>query len=289
MSWSPAVMSDPATPRLSIVIVAYNSRAHIDRCLESLVGRPPKPPHDIVVVDNASPDGTAAAVRDRWTGVRVIDAGGNLGFARANNLGIQQTAGELVLLLNPDTSVPAGAIDRLVEALDARPDAAVAGPRLVDGDGRTELSFGAMISPLAELRQKLLVFGNERRLWPISTYVERISRRARDVDWVSGACMLLRRSDATAAGFMDERYFMYAEDVDFCAAVRVRQRRVLFVPSAEVVHLRGRSRATAPAEVERAYRLSQIAFYEKHHPLWARPLRWYLKLKGRLPDISNAP
>jgi GT2 family glycosyltransferase len=101
---------------------------------------------------------------------------------------------------------------------------------------------------------------------------------------VSGACLLVRRDDAEAVGLMDERYFMYAEDVDFCAAIRARGRRVLFTPAAEVVHLRGQSRATAASATEAAYRRSQLAFYEKHHPGWAPWLRRYLKLRGKLPD-----
>ena len=101
---------------------------------------------------------------------------------------------------------------------------------------------------------------------------------------MSGACLLVRRADAEAVGLMDERYFMYAEDVDFCAAVRARGRKVLFAPAAEVVHLRGRSRATAAAPTERAYRRSQIAFYEKHHPRWVRLAPRYLKVRGQLPD-----
>lgn len=282
-------MTDLMLPRLSVIIVTYNSRDHIDRCLGSLVEHAPAIEHDIVVVDNASTDDTSAAIRARWTGVRVIEAGANLGFARANNLGIQQTSGDLILLLNPDTIVQAGSIDTLISALDARPDAAVAGPRLVDGDGRAELSFGAMMSPLAELRQKALVGGNDRGISAVSAYVEWLTHRPREVDWVSGACLLVRRADAEAVGLMDERYFMYAEDVDFCAAVRARGRRVLFAPSAEVVHLRGQSRAMASAATERAYRRSQIAFYEKHHPRWAPALRLYLKMRGRLPDTSITP
>src|SRR5262245_57852593 len=104
----------PSTPRLSIIIVTYNSTPDIDACLGSLVQHPPAIDHEIVVVDNASTDGTAATVRSRWRSVRVIDAGANVGFASANNLGIQQTVGSLVLLLNPDTSVPEGSLDRLV-------------------------------------------------------------------------------------------------------------------------------------------------------------------------------
>jgi N-acetylglucosaminyl-diphospho-decaprenol L-rhamnosyltransferase len=273
----------PSTPRLSIIIVTYNSTADIDACLGSLVQHPPSTDHEIVVVDNASTDGTAATVRSRWRSVRVIDAGANVGFSSGNNLGMQRTVGSLVLLLNPDTSVPAGSLDRLVAALDARPDVAVVGPRLVDANGRVELSFGRMLSPLAELRQRFLVeCGRQTR--PVGAYVESLTRKPQEVHWVSGACLLVRRADAEAVGLMDERFFMYAEDVDFCASIRARGRRVLFCPTAEVIHLRGRSRATVSAATERAYRRSQLAFYEKHHPGWVPWLRWYLKVRGRLPD-----
>jgi N-acetylglucosaminyl-diphospho-decaprenol L-rhamnosyltransferase len=277
-------MSHVSMPRLSIVIVTYNSTSEIDACLQALVAMPSRIDHEIVVVDNASTDGTPHAIRARWPGVRVVDAGHNLGFAQANNLGIRQTFGEFVMLLNPDAVVRPGSIDTLVAALDARADAAVAGPRLIDGDGRAELSFGRMITPINELRQKLLVHGHARRLPLISGYVERATRHPREVDWVSGACLLVRRADAETAGLLDERFFMYTEDVDFCASIRARGRRVLFVPGAEVVHLRGQSRRTAASAVETAYRRSHIAFYDKHHPRWAALLRVYLRARGRLPS-----
>ncbi len=266
-------MADLAMPRLSIIIVTYNSAGHIDACLRSLVEQRPKVEHEILVVDNASKDGTASAIRARWTAVRVIDAGENLGFAGANNLGIRQSFGALVLLLNPDTKVAPGAVDALVGAIDRRPDVGVVGPRLVDADGRVELSWGNMVSPFAEFRQKLM-----------KRSAESLSRREREVDWVSGACLLVRRDPAEEVGLLDERYFMYLEDVDFCAAVRGRGWKVLFTPTAEVVHLRGQSRATASAATEQAYRRSQLAFYEKHHPGWMPWLRRYLKAKGKLPD-----
>jgi GT2 family glycosyltransferase len=276
-------------PRVAIVVVTFNSAKDIDACLASLTAAAAPVDFETVVVDNASSDGTAAAVRARWPGVRVLDAGGNLGFAGASNLGIRQTFGELVLLLNPDTIVRPGALGTLVAALDARPDAAVAGPRLVDAQDRPELSFGRMIGPFAELRQKLLVTGNDRGVPLLSAYVERLTQQARDVDWVSGACLLVRRADADAVGLLDERYFMYAEDVDFCAAIRARGRRVIFVPGASVVHLRGRSVSSRPRATEMAYRRSQIAFYAKHHPAWAPLLRAYLKVRGRLPDMKDDP
>lgn len=264
---------------LSIVIVSYNTRGDLERCLASLHEAPPAAPHEVVVVDNASTDGSVEAAR-RWPAVRVIEAGENLGFARANNLGIRHTTGDYLLLLNSDTVVPPGAIDGLLDDLERHPDAAVVGPRLLDGSGRPELSFGRMIGPVNEARQKLI--GWLGRWTPV---VERMTRRERTPDWVSGACLLVRRADAEAVGLLDERYFMYAEDVDFCAAIRARSRAVRFTPSVHVVHLRGRSRASAPAATSRAYRDSQVAFYEKHHPRWAPLLKLYLRL--RRADIHS--
>jgi GT2 family glycosyltransferase len=276
-------------PRLSIVIASFNSRKDLDACLASITQSPQEMDYEVTVVDNASSDGTLAWLRERWPGVRAIDAGRNLGFAKACNLGIRSTSGELVLLLNPDTIVPAGTLGSLASELERRPRVAIAGPRLVDGSGRAELSFGRMISPFAELRQKVLVAGSERGVAPIRAIVDAMTRRTRTVDWVSGACLLIRRVDLEAVGLLDERFFMYAEDVDLCAAVRARGREVLFAAGVQVVHLRGRSAATAPEATERAYRRSQIAFYEKHHPRWARLLRAYLKIRGRSPDRPIAP
>jgi GT2 family glycosyltransferase len=268
---------------LSIVIVSYNAHADLENCLRSLAAAPPAMPHDIVVVDNASTDGSIEAVRSGWPSVQVLARPTNEGFAAANNAGIRATRGDLVLLLNSDTVAPPGALDRLVERLRANPQAAVAGPRLVNGDGIPELSFGSMIAPWTELRQKIVGALYERRVAPVSAWLDRATRRERFVDWVSGACLLVYRRDAEAAGLLDERYFLYTEDVDFCAAIRARGRRVLFTPAAEIVHLRGRSRASVPDRMNAAYRRSQLAFYEKHHPRWAPVLKGYLRVRGKLP------
>jgi len=272
-----------AAPRLAIIVVTYNSARDIDRALRSLTDPPPVTAHEILVVDNASTDDTVPRIRSSWSRVRLIASDTNLGFAAANNRGIRESSSELVLLLNPDTSVPAGALDRLVAHLDARPDVAIVGPRIVDAEGRAELSFGSMIAPLTELRQKVLVVGNERGVGPIVTMVARMTRRTREVDWVSGACLLIRRADLEAAGLLDERFFLYTEDVDLCASVRMRGRTVLFAADVEIEHLRGRS---AGAATPAAYRRSQLAFYAKHHPAWLPWLRAYLKVRGELPDNS---
>jgi N-acetylglucosaminyl-diphospho-decaprenol L-rhamnosyltransferase len=264
---------------LTVVIVSFNARDDLSRCLDSLRAAPPAIPHDIVVVDNASTDGSAE-LASAYPGIRLIALPGNRGFSAANNVGIRATSGEFVLLLNSDAMVPQGAIDGLVAALRASTDAAAAGPRLVDGSGQPELSFGDMVSPLAEWRQKRLLAAAARGRPRALATIEARTSVSRQPDWVSGACLLVRRADAEAVGLLDERYFMYLEDVDFCAALRASGRRILFVPGVTVTHLRGRSRQAAPAATHRAYRASHRAFYAKHHPWWALALELYLRLKG---------
>ena len=268
---------------LAIVIVSHNTKMELLHCVESLRVHPPTASHEIVVVDNDSQDGSADAVRAAWADVRVIEAGGNLGFARANNIGIRATASDLILLLNSDTIVPEGAIDTLVSVVQANSNVAIVGPTLIDANGEVELSFGRMMGPINELVQKSLVFLYTRQVPVVSRAIRRRSRRTRSPDWVSGACLLVRRADAQAVGLLDERFFMYGEDVDFCAAIRRRGRTVLFMPTVEVVHLRGRSRVTTPAATAAAYRRSQLAFYLKHHPGWVPLLRVYLWLRRELP------
>jgi GT2 family glycosyltransferase len=273
--------------RLAIVIVTHNSRAEVDALLGSLTTAPPTIDHEIVIVDNASSDGTPSHLRARWPAIRLIETGANLGFAAASNVGIRGSRGDLVLCLNPDTVVPAGALDRLAALIEGRPEVAVVGPRLIDGHGRAELSWGPMPTPWTELRQKLLQRGAARG-WPVvAALVGRLTRRARAVDWVSGACLLIRRTDLEIAGLFDERYFMYVEDVDLCATVRRAGRVVLFAPQGEIVHLRGRSLAASAGTAHALLDRSRLLFYAKHGSRWAPLLRLYLTLRRRRPDTSG--
>ena len=265
---------------LAIIIVTYNSADEIGPCLDSLVGHTAPFPTSITVVDNASTDRTAQMVRDRWPSVQVIESPTNVGFSRANNLGIRGTSGDYVLLMNPDTVAPPGAIQTLVRGLAAHPDAAIAGARLLSDRGFPELSWGEPIGPWNELKRKVFSILYYRKVRRIVRKVDKLSRQAREVAWVSGACMVIRRPDLEAVGLLDERYFMYTEDVDLCVAMAKRGRTVLYVAGAEVLHHRGKSAARNP-ETERMYRKSQLAYYEKHLPRWAGVLRAYFKLTGK--------
>ncbi len=267
-------------PPIDIVIVNYNNREDLAGCLTSLADAPPAALARIIVADNGSTDDSVSEVERRWPRVEVLALGRNAGFAAANNAAIRVATAPLVLLLNSDTIVPAGAIDTLASRLEAT-GATAAGPLLVDGSGLPEVSFGPMLSPLAELRQSLRV-RLARSSHPLARpLTRRLVSRERMVDWVSGGCLLVRREAALDAGLLDERYFLYEEDVDFCAALRARGGRILFTPEARVVHLRGRSVRRSGAAPTHHYDRSHLAFYEKHRPGWAPVLRWWLKVRGR--------
>jgi N-acetylglucosaminyl-diphospho-decaprenol L-rhamnosyltransferase len=263
-----------------IVIVSYNTADLLAGSLTSLRDHRPAGLRRVLVIDNASTDNSAAEARRCWPDVEVTVLDRNAGFAAANNVGLRQSTAPLVLLLNSDTVVPAGSLDRLAARLIAT-GAAAAGPRLENASGQPEVSFGPMLAPFAELGQSLRVrlagAGHGLGRW----YVSRLLAREREVDWVTGACLLVRRDLAVAAGLIDERYFMYEEDVDFCAALRARGGRIVFTPAATVVHLRGGSRQRASGSSTAIYDRSHVLFYEKHAPAWAGLLRAWLRLRGR--------
>lgn len=266
---------------LAIIIVTYNSTTEIDDCLRSLVGHTDPFPTTITVVDNASTDGTAALVRQNWPMVQVIESRENVGFSRANNLGIRATSSDYVLLINPDTVAPPGAIQTLVRGLASHPEAAIAGARLLSERGFPELSWGDPITPWSEFKRMVFSRLYHRKVRRIVRKMDKLSRVAREVGWVTGACLVIRRPDLEAVGLLDERFFMYTEDVDLCVQTQKRGRRVLYVAGAEVLHYRGRSAARNP-DMERLRQQSHVAYYEKHLPRWAPLLRLYLKVTRKL-------
>ena len=269
--------------RLTIIIVSYNTRDTLSRCLKALHEHPPHVPHQIIVVDNASNDGTVDLIRQTWPSLQIIEMGFNAGFSAANNAAIHASQSELVLLLNSDTMPPSSSIDNLVSALDTNSDVAAVGPRLVNLRGQIELSFGRMISPWNEARQKLLTLGTTKQLSLFTTWLKQKAHTSHYPDWVSGACMLVKRRDGDAVGWLNERYFLYTEDVDFCAALRASGRRILFTPTAEIVHIGRQSGLKTPLATRHLYRKSHLAFYAKHHPRWHTPLHWLLRLRQQLP------
>jgi len=262
-------VSDPSasasSPRVSAVIVSFNTRDLLLRCLDALRTHV-RLPFETIVVDNASADGSAEAVRARFPAARVIGSASNLGFSRANNLALREARGEHVLVLNSDCEVRPGAVEKMAAVLEARPDVAVVGPRTVGADGRPQMSFGPKLTPLTEWRQRRLVRGVKEGRSDVLREVASRTAGEREPGWVSASCFLARRRALEAVGGFDESFFLYEEDVDLCLRVRAAGWRVVYTPTAEVVHHLGRSMDQAPGLARLEYHRSHLRFYRKHNP-----------------------
>ena len=270
-------MSAPA--RVAVVVVSYQSREALLCCLASLrlhAGLPV----ELVVVDNASGDGSAQAVRERHPEALVVANPENAGFARACNQGWRASRAPLVLFLNPDAEVTEGALAALVALLEGRPEVAVAGPRTRSADGAIQVSTGPDLGFIAEARQRRLVLGVARRDPRALAAAEARHAIEHEPDWVSGSCLIARRDVLERVAGFDERYFLYEEDADLCRRVRAVGGRVVFTPAAEVRHSLGRSMARAPERARLAYHRSHLLYYRQHNGPASRALLGAL-LAGR--------
>ncbi len=261
---------------VTAVAVAWNSREDLPRALASVSGVA-----STLVVDNASPDGSAGVARG--LGARVIANSENRGFASAANQAIREASTPLVLLLNPDAELRPGALAALLQAITSDPRLAVVGPLTRNEDGTIQLSFGSDLEPWSERRQRHLVDGVRRRDPRVLAEVERLAGRGHSPDWISACCWLARREALLSEGLFDEGFFLYEEDADLCRRLRAGGWQLGFVRDAEVVHRLGRSAALSGGRARREYDRSHLRYYAKWNGPWLTLLlRLSLLLRGRL-------
>lgn len=258
----------PAQPLVSVIIASYNTRTLLRDCLRSLAECPSRSRWEVYVVDNASCDGSAEMVEREFPWVRLLRSARNRGYAYANNLALRQARGRYLLLLNPDTVVAPDAIDRLVAALEADPDAAIAGPRLIRPDGSLDLacrrSFPTPSVALYRMLGLSKLFPRSRRFARYNlTYLD--PSEPAEVDAVVGACMLVRGAAMARVGLLDERFFMYGEDLDWAYRFRQDGWRVLYRPDAVVVHHKGAASRRESQRALRAFYDAMAIFYDKHY------------------------
>lgn len=230
---------------LSIVIITHNSRSPVGKCLESLEAYPPARPFEVVVIDNASGDGTPDMIAERFRFVRLVRNAGNEGYSRGVNQGMRLSQGRNILILNPDIVVSEGSIDRLTDFLERTPDAGIAASKLVYPDGRIQPSCRRFYNfTVLLLRRTFLgkLFPNARILRE-HLMLDYDHESPRKVDWVIGACMLVRREAIDQVGSMDERFFLYFEDIDWCYRMGKHGWSVYYVPDSVMVHSYERSSA----------------------------------------------
>jgi hypothetical protein len=254
------------TPRVSVVIVSYRSRAVLPVCLESLASCAARVPLEVVVVDNASRDGTVEWLDGERPRVRVIANAGNRGFTRGVNQGLAAARGEALLVLNPDARIGPAALERLLEAL-GEPGLAAVAPMLVDDQGRPVRSCGRFPSLWTLACEHL----GPARLFPEHPwfawykYGGRPLESLERVDWCSGAALLLRRDAYRRLGGLDEGIFMYMEEVDWCRRARAAGLGVRYVPAARVTHS-GQHASRQVREASYLHNLrSRVYYFRKHH------------------------
>ncbi len=260
-----------------VIVVSYNQR---ERLLAGLASAQAAGPNlRLIVIDNASADGSVAAVRKAFPGADVVALDENVGFAAAVNRGVRLGTAPHILLLNNDARLTPEALETLTRALgDA--GAVAAGPRLLGAGGAVELSLDRTLSPWNEARFKVLEFFYRSGRGPAAGRVQRQMARSREVRSLSGACILLDRGAFEGVGGFDERFFLYAEDVDLCLRLRRQGGKLLYVAGAVVEHNRGASSATNRGATALHYRRSQLAFYRKHRGVLANlGLRFYLAVR----------
>ncbi len=254
---------------LSIVIVNWNTRDLLLRCLRSVQDdvETCKPANvQTFVVDNASADSSGTMVKKRFPWAQLIENSENVGFARANNQALALCQGRYALLLNSDTAVHPGALRTLVQFMDAHPRAGAAGARLLNADGTLQISCLPMPTPGREFWRLMFL----DRLWSLATYpMKRWDMDTpRRVETIKGACLLLRREALDRVGLLDERFFMYTEEVDLCYRLAQAGWELWYVPQAVVTHDgEASTRQVAASMYLQLYR-SKVQFFRKVGGIW---------------------
>ena len=268
---------------LSVVIVSWNVRELLRRCLQSVVYSPQSSVlsrtqdddqglrTEIIVVDNASSDGSVEMLRAEFPNVRLIANERNLGFTRGNNQGLALSRGRYVLFLNPDTEVVGDALATMVHYMDDHPDVGALGPLLRYPDGSVQSSRRRFPTLGTALFESTLL----ELWWPGNPWARRYRMAdwpddvEQEVDWVVGACLLARREVLDQVGGFDEGFFMYSEEMDLCRRIKAAGWRVVYLPSAQVIHHEGKSSEQVVPARHIHFQTSKVRYFRKYHGSWA--------------------
>ncbi len=252
--------------RVTVVVVSYETRKAVLRCLDS-VRRHADLEYEVRVVDNASTDGSVAAVQERFPQAKVFENATNVGFARAANQGYRAGDAPFVLFLNSDAQLEPGALPLLVSRLESDAELAAVGPQIRRPNGSIELSFGSDLTLLGEREQRRRVRGLREGRREVMAEIERLCSKDWSPDWLSAACLLVRRKALKAVDGFDEDFFLYEEDADLGLRLRRAGWWLLFTPAARVIHQAGLSTRVSAASSRLAYERSHVLYYKKHRGL----------------------
>lgn len=252
---------------LSIAIVSWNTRDLLDQCLESIFKTTHRIDFEVIVVDNASSDNSTEMVREKYPQVIVIENKDNVGFPKANNQVFQASTGRYFLLLNPDTICQDGSLVGLIEFLHDHKKAGAVGPLVLNNDSTMQYSWAKFPTVWNELLGRL-----DRRI-NNADYPQTVSAAQSMgpfmVDWVGGCCLVIRRDAVERIGLMDESFFMYCEETDWCYRLYKAGWQVWVDPSYKIIHFGGQSSKQASKESKRILADSKIKYIRKHHGVFA--------------------
>ncbi len=269
---------------VSVILVNYNGEEFLRKCIQSLFEITKGVSFEVILVDNASADNSRELVKREFPQVHLIESNVNLGFSRGNNLGVRKARGSKFLFLNTDTYLVEDSVSVLSNFVDEQSAVAVVGPRLTFEDGSYQLSAGRLPGFAVEMIDKMR-YAVDRKLHSMIAPINQIlSSAAREVGWVTGACMMVRRDVFEQVKGFDENIFMYYEDKDLCKRILDTGGKIVYLPHTSVVHLLGGSSATTTgATVNKHYRESQLHYYRKHHRgLHSSLVEAYLKITGKI-------
>jgi hypothetical protein len=250
---------------LSIVILNWNVRDLLDRCLASI--KSDRFALETIVVDNASSDDSLAMVRSKYPSAIVIANETNLGFTGGNNRGIEAAHGRYIMVLNPDTEMIDDAIDRLIDYLDVHAEVGAIGPQLLKPDRSIQSSRYRFPSMATGFFESTWLHGCAPRNVLKRFYMEDVSPDTiQEVDWLTGACMVFRKSMLDQVGVYDDKnFFMYSEEVDLCKRVKMAGWKIVYLPEAKVIHYVGQSSNQVVAARHLYFQTSKVHYFRKHH------------------------
>ncbi len=270
MSEVSAPISSEWTLDLSIIIVSWNVRELLADCLRSVEQNRGQLDLEVIVVDSASSDGSPDMIQERFPWVRLVASADNIGFPRGNNLGIGIASGRYLLLLNPDTVILGDALSQMASYLDEHAHVGVVGGQLLNADGSVQPSRRRFPTLATGLFESTWLQPYAPRGLLQHYYMEDIADDViGEVDWLAGACLMVRRETVVAAGLMDEAYFMYSEELDWCRRIKAAGWRIVYLPTAQIVHHVGKSSEQAVTQRHIDYQRAKLRYYYKFHGRWS--------------------
>ena len=264
--------------RLSVIVVSYNVENYIEQALVSVKASLQDVDHEIYVVDNASTDGSAGIVKDKFPEVNLIRNDENLGFAKANNIALKLAKGEFIALVNPDTIIEKDTFPVMLDAFGKHPEAGMIGCKVLNEDGTFQLScrrgFPTPWAAWTRMTGLSFIFPKSRLFAQYNmTYLD--PDETAEVDAVSGSFMVLRKEILEKTGHLDERFFMYGEDLDWCLRIKQAGWKILYYPGTFITHFKGKSADNREWKQVKQFYMAMIQFAEKHFssysvfiPLW---------------------